>query len=144
MNLHGSKKNIHTKNGKKSILHGLNDFWIYSFGNKKIIFGVVGADLAIRVLMQQWIIRWVAAEHQAQQESYIEIHLNYPNNSANSRNINNNEARKLKFCMKRPKCFEHFKIMLRTCVDRSSLTDTLPGGASVVAPVDTLSYKLNI
>ena len=42
-------------------------------------------------------IRCVGADHQAQQESYIEIHQNYP---INSRNMNNNEARKLKYCMK--------------------------------------------
>ena len=37
----------------------------------------------------------VGADRQAQQDSHIEIHQLYTSNRANSRFINNNEARKL-------------------------------------------------
>ena len=48
-------------------------------------------------------IWWVGADRQAQQDSYTEIHQLYPINRANSRIINNNEARNLKCFMKQDK-----------------------------------------
>ena len=42
----------------------------------------------------------MGSDHQAQQESYIEIYQQYPNNRANTQNIKIVEAKKLKFFMK--------------------------------------------
>ena len=74
----------------------------------------------------QCSISWVGTENQAQQEIYVEIHQHNPINHANSRNINNDKARKLKimlevrkmpelnFARKQPSCFKQLKILLQT------------------------------
>ena len=49
-------------------------------------------------------IQCVGADRQAQQDSHTEIHQLYHINRANSRHINNNKARKLKFGMQLDKC----------------------------------------
>ena len=74
-------------------------WWVYEVPAP----GLPALTIGQAVLLSQCRIRGVAADRQAQQDSHTDIPQLYFINRVNSRNSNNNEARKLKFSMKQDK-----------------------------------------